>query len=118
MKGEVIPDYSSSYNNSSHIENGQLNQPELDQQLKNIISLIQVGLIDPKENPIIIGSPKEGEDNKPTKLSCSDKLKIIGILVFLIIVTVVVTLCIIYMFGKLFFYHNLEKTLKSIFTSL
>lgn len=101
MKPEVLPDYSSSHTNTSNIENGLFSQPELDQQLKNIISLIQVGLIDPKENPIIIGSPsKDDEFEKPTRLSYCDKLKIIGILMFLIIVTVVVTLCIIYMFGK------------------
>lgn len=113
MKPEVLPDYNSSYTNTSNIENGLFSQPELDQQLKNIISLIQVGLIDPKENPIIIGSPKDDDSDKPAKLSVCDKLKIIGILVFLIIVTVVVTLCIIYMFGKISNKKNfLEKYLK------
>ncbi|RNA23661.1 hypothetical protein BpHYR1_004953 [Brachionus plicatilis] len=106
MKPEVLPDYNSSYTNTSNIENGLFSQPELDQQLKNIISLIQVGLIDPKENPIIIGTPKDDDSEKQSKLSLCDKLKIIGILVFLIIVTVVVTLCIIYMFVPFFARKN------------
>lgn len=100
MKGEVIPDYSSSYTESfSNIDKGRLSQQELDEQLKNIISLIQVGLIDPKENPIIIRTLKDGDDDKPVKLSLSDKLKFFAIISFLVLVTVLVTLCIIYMFG-------------------
>ncbi|CAF0705415.1 unnamed protein product [Brachionus calyciflorus] len=102
MKAEVLPDYNSSYTNTSNIENGHIHQPELDQQLKNILSLIQVGLIDPKENPIIIGTAKDDDYEKSTKLSFCDKIKIVGILIFLIIVTVVVTLCIIYMFVPFF----------------
>lgn len=115
---EKMEEYNEDEDGESHSSSNAPPPPKdpaqlvLEQRLQSILNLIELGIIDPHESPIILNTDPNENDDIDDQLS---PLQIFCIVFIVIAIVVLLVIGLIFVFGECYSYHHHHHNNKTIY---